>query len=668
MTGKTQLTLCALLAAAALLPACAARPTAPQPDQIPVNTRQGFSMQVLPESFSQGGSGRFHMDVIDQGERTELRIIADEANELSHFYVVLSYDGSRWHPLDAAPGPLMEGQGELLHLLASAGEGRAQYGQLIAGMDPPGAGGSGLLATVEFRHAADTATPRAASAALQAAPALSRNGRWDILSWYYLNTGDYDQNGVVNISDLTPLGINIHTSGPFAEDSAQWIVDGDGNGEINLADITPIGVNFGNTIDGYIIYAGEDGAGYPADPQDDNGPQTRSVASLDFSEALGGAGERKHFSYTDSTVQLHERYWLRTQAAGAESPTSNLTETWLKDWDRSVAFSTIKKPDGGAPRLAVVAGRPCALYVGGNDVDGAALFMRADDAIGGGSWSLPVNVSSPQIETGFLELMEYDGRPAIAFGSELTGATVFRQAADAEGSSWLDPLTVSATGYFPQDMFLFEGRPAILGCDGALSLLYVLSEDESFFPGYGLLASSDCSAVPRSSAVELCYRSGISSYHALLDFDGFSFSESSNTQIAMDFNLDECTDTFDYGGKLNMLLFDDLLHRYEFVQGAGGDSGIFTAPLGILETGVEAAVQCESLGRIWMAYVNIDVGTVRCRMSGEGDLSSMSQLPDLDSLTSEKFHPAIAEVRRHPAVLYVNETAAPFEFILARYI
>lgn len=95
------------------------------------------------------------------------------------------------------------------------------------------------------------------------------------LSWTARVIGDYNQNGEVGISDITPLGQffkqnvaydapELHEGqgfwpqgDPFADGSAMWraaAVDGDGNGEINAADITPVAVHFGERIDGFNIY------------------------------------------------------------------------------------------------------------------------------------------------------------------------------------------------------------------------------------------------------------------------------------------------------------------------------------------------------------------------------------------------------------------------------
>ncbi|MCB1188538.1 hypothetical protein KDL29_15360 [bacterium] len=88
------------------------------------------------------------------------------------------------------------------------------------------------------------------------------NGGGDFsLEWTFRNAGDYDNNGEVNVSDLSAIGVHFGKN----ESSSSWAsaqtADGDGNGEINIADVSPIGVNFGSQVLGYNVYASnfEDG-------------------------------------------------------------------------------------------------------------------------------------------------------------------------------------------------------------------------------------------------------------------------------------------------------------------------------------------------------------------------------------------------------------------------
>jgi hypothetical protein len=77
------------------------------------------------------------------------------------------------------------------------------------------------------------------------------------LSWTQMNSGDYDFNGQVNISDLTPLapriGDSIDRDAVDASLQTAYWIDGDANGEINISDITPIGAHYGAHVFGYNI-------------------------------------------------------------------------------------------------------------------------------------------------------------------------------------------------------------------------------------------------------------------------------------------------------------------------------------------------------------------------------------------------------------------------------
>ena len=98
------------------------------------------------------------------------------------------------------------------------------------------------------------------------------------LSWTYRNVGDYNQDGLVGISDLTPIGQYFGASAGSSAWQAGRLADGDGNGEINIADITPIGSNFFSYCTAYNVY-GSDTA---------QGPWTL-VGSLPLPAALPGS-------------------------------------------------------------------------------------------------------------------------------------------------------------------------------------------------------------------------------------------------------------------------------------------------------------------------------------------------------------------------------------------
>ncbi len=113
----------------------------------------------------------------------------------------------------------------------------------------------------------DALTERTASKVVSAPPTGEANRVNDLtladhydgtytLRWRYRNLGDYDQNGEVGISDITPLAIHFGEEVPGGDaerNSLQAVIDGSGDGVISIADVTPIAINFGTCCAGYSI-------------------------------------------------------------------------------------------------------------------------------------------------------------------------------------------------------------------------------------------------------------------------------------------------------------------------------------------------------------------------------------------------------------------------------
>lgn len=187
-----------------------------------------------------------------------------------------------------------------------------------------GFSGSTSLVTVRFHDAETSASPQrtAASAPVTAASQIDMDYSplANQLRWLYRSQGDYDQNGLVSISDLTPIAIHFGKSsggGEFNETSIESVVDGDGNGEINIADISPIAINFGNAIQSFNIYRGA-ANNYPIGAL---GPSpTAPVDSKPFSKAEGNpATGRLRFEQTAiAPPNLVDGHWLRPVDNGEE--------------------------------------------------------------------------------------------------------------------------------------------------------------------------------------------------------------------------------------------------------------------------------------------------------------------------------------------------------------
>jgi len=171
------------------------------------------------------------------------------------------------------------------------------------------------------------------------------------LTWRYRNQGDYDQNGTVSISDITPIAVHF---GESSDSSNEWI-DGGGNGAIDISDITPLAMNFGANCAAYVIESSESREGLYAE-----------VETVPFSLAAGDG--RKMFEYT---LSLEPGVWVRVVPAdgsgakdddaasnvlrvpgeGNELPIAGLSaEPTLGDAPLNVNFdaSASHDPDGGA--------------------------------------------------------------------------------------------------------------------------------------------------------------------------------------------------------------------------------------------------------------------------------------------------------------------------------
>ena len=159
--------------------------------------------------------------------------------------------------------------------------------------------------------------PRAVSAppsSSASATVLSWDDEAGVFQWRYYSAGDYDQNGLVGVSDLTPLGVHFGKSsggGPFDPSTVESVVDGDSNGLIGVSDVTPIGQNFGVKCQGYRLYFSTEETDVPDIPVEPNGAGTQMTAELALSEATGTPAERKQFSYAPDETPPEGYYWVR---------------------------------------------------------------------------------------------------------------------------------------------------------------------------------------------------------------------------------------------------------------------------------------------------------------------------------------------------------------------
>ena len=99
-----------------------------------------------------------------------------------------------------------------------------------------------------------------------------------LLTWSYVNLGDYNQDGETGVADITSIALHFGHRLTNDTDALDEVIDGDRNGKVGVSDITPIALNYLATIVRYSIQ----GADTP-------GGIFNEIGSVGFS-ASGGSG------------------------------------------------------------------------------------------------------------------------------------------------------------------------------------------------------------------------------------------------------------------------------------------------------------------------------------------------------------------------------------------
>jgi hypothetical protein len=287
----------------------------------------GFGVSVMDESFAVGGAvqGVGLAVSLDTATNVVVDVDAQGAQGLKALYLKLNYDPRQYQPVVVEPRTALGDKADLLSLMLPGRPGELQYGQALVNPDyQVGFTGSGTVARISFRKTAAFPARRVSTPARTAASAVGDmvfQGA-DGLAWSYAAQGDYDQNGVVNVADLTPISKHFKEQSPnpgqpFDYASAQSQIDGDGNGEINAADLMPIALNFGvDTLGGFRVFASADQTDCPAAPDAPNGPGATELTGVPVlvGAALNAADsgtQRLKFSCTLSGTIGDEYYWIR---------------------------------------------------------------------------------------------------------------------------------------------------------------------------------------------------------------------------------------------------------------------------------------------------------------------------------------------------------------------
>jgi hypothetical protein len=284
--------------------------------------RQALTLNVQPESFlGRERQGEFTLKTEEHGGEVVAEVHVDGARSLKALYCNVRYDALALSPVEATAGDALGAASDLLTLSVAKVPGVVHFGEvLIRPQDKAGLSGSGTLAVMRFargggrsRVASDGPTTNNAPTSDTSRGRCIYDPLTHDLNWWYSNQGDYDQNTVVTLADLTPLAVRFSERGPFEYFNAISVVNGDGNAEINLGDITPIAANFGRNVGqtvAYALYGSMDPGDYPA--ANDEAQKISPFANVGWVTVLGWLGhDRLFFVYNIPAPQANMFYWAR---------------------------------------------------------------------------------------------------------------------------------------------------------------------------------------------------------------------------------------------------------------------------------------------------------------------------------------------------------------------
>jgi len=280
--------------------------------------------------------------------------------------------------------------------LIAAGCGGGSSGTITAGTTPPTPTGTPAPAVEELQDMLLAEFDRLGidpEKVIAAAPSGDKNAVFDLqaevvdpdgdgpltptgieLTWTERLTGDYDMNGMVGVSDLTPIGqrwdsvvdyddpsshdgiVYWPTGDPVDGGSANWRlarVDGNDNGLIDVSDITPIAQHWEEKLSGYRVYRKAPGADefellYDPDDLYSNMTVVRP-ASVDqtglvrysFSDPAPWAGDYEYYVIGWSELTGHSSSEAETESNHAKATMSVSTaDTTPPTWDTTIGAIT----------------------------------------------------------------------------------------------------------------------------------------------------------------------------------------------------------------------------------------------------------------------------------------------------------------------------------------
>ncbi|MBN2082572.1 hypothetical protein JW859_10265 [bacterium] len=219
-----------------------------------------FSVSVIdgPGTYSP------QLSMVETATEVAVTVSAENAEELSGAYFHLNYDGAEYTPKNVEYGDLLGENVVTLSLTDVPGYVPVGVMQIVEKSVP--VCGSGELATVTFAKSPFVGTrtisqsPQGNANVVEDLTIIAQTDTTATLRWTEKNAGDYNNDSLVGVSDLTPIGINFGKQVSTSSDPLKvGLCDGNKDDYITVGDITTIGQNFGNMLSGYKLYKDADG-------------------------------------------------------------------------------------------------------------------------------------------------------------------------------------------------------------------------------------------------------------------------------------------------------------------------------------------------------------------------------------------------------------------------
>ncbi len=286
-------------------------------------------LTVLEETYIAGGRAAAIEVSERQGQGEVLVDVSVRgAEKLKALFFHLEYDPARFGAGRLDNSWLLGPEKDCLALyLTDPASGTIEFGEMLmlphearADGSAKGFTGDGLVCTLHLKTGASTVQrkPSVAPGSDGARASLSYDAVTQTLSWQHFSPGDYNQDGLVAVSDLTPIGIHFNQDVPAGSDpddrdstSIEDVVDGSNDGKVNVADLTAIGLNFQSRTSGYNVYKGSP-SDLPASNRAENGAGAELVESVAFEQRQGNPGsERVGFERPLAAPDPAKVYWVR---------------------------------------------------------------------------------------------------------------------------------------------------------------------------------------------------------------------------------------------------------------------------------------------------------------------------------------------------------------------